>query len=71
MPEKELGHIGNIIRQRRATLGITQEHLAELSGVGLRTIREIERGKGKSLPILIRVTDALGLVVQLSIRQVK
>lgn len=70
MPDNELETIGKIIRQRRQTLGLTQEHLAEVSEVGLRTIRELERGKGKSLLILIKVADALGLSVQLKIKPV-
>jgi DNA-binding XRE family transcriptional regulator len=70
MPDKELENIGKIIRQRRETLGITQEHLADISEVGLRTIRELERGRGKSLLILIKVADALGLSVQLKIKPV-
>ena len=70
MPDSELENIGKVIRHRRETLGLTQEHLAEISGVGLRTLRELERGKGKSLVILIKVADALGLSVQLKIKPV-
>ncbi|MBC6490996.1 helix-turn-helix domain-containing protein [Flavihumibacter stibioxidans] len=68
MPFEELEYIGKVIRQRRVTLGLTQEHLADISGVGLRTIRELEGGKGKSLTILMKVADALGLSVQLKIK---
>jgi transcriptional regulator with XRE-family HTH domain len=32
-------------RIRREQLGVTQEYLADLSGVGLRTIKSFERGK--------------------------
>ena len=44
MPISELATIDQVIRQRRETLGLTQEYLADVSGVGLRTIREIEKG---------------------------
>jgi len=70
MPDNVLENIGKLIRARRETLGLTQEYLAEISGVGLRTLRELERGKGKSLVILIKIADALGLSVQLKIKSV-
>ena len=38
-------YISNFIKYNRSTLGMTQEELAEKAGVGLRFIRELERGK--------------------------
>lgn len=35
MPTPELATIGQVKRQRREILGLTQEYLAEVSGVGL------------------------------------
>lgn len=70
MPISELAAIGQVIRQRRETLGLTQEYLADVSGVGLRTIREIERGNGKSLTLLMKVADTLGLSIQLKIKEI-
>ena len=37
-----------IIKARRASLNVTQETLAELSGVGLRTLKQFESGKRES-----------------------
>ena len=34
------------IKERREALQVTQEGLAELSGVGLRTLKQFESGKG-------------------------
>ncbi len=34
------------IKERREVLQVTQETLAELSGVGLRTLKQLESGKG-------------------------
>ncbi len=34
------------IKKRRDTLQVTQETLAQLSGVGLRTLKQFESGKG-------------------------
>ena len=70
MPISELTTIGQVIRQRRENLGLTQEYLADVSGVGLRTIREIERGYGKSLILLMKVADTLGLSLQLKIKEI-
>lgn len=36
---------GKIVRSRRKALGLTQTDLAMLTGVGLRFISELERGK--------------------------
>jgi tetratricopeptide (TPR) repeat protein/transcriptional regulator with XRE-family HTH domain len=36
---------GGLLRDRRAAAGLTQEQLAERSGLGVRTIRELERGR--------------------------
>lgn len=38
--------IDNIIKQRRKTISLTQEDLAEMSGISLATIKNIERGAG-------------------------
>jgi transcriptional regulator with XRE-family HTH domain len=52
----------SIIKQRRETLKITQEYLAEISGVGLRTLKQFESGKGNpTLLTLQKLADALGL----------
>jgi tetratricopeptide (TPR) repeat protein/transcriptional regulator with XRE-family HTH domain len=36
---------GQVVREHRLRLGITQEELAELAGIGVRTIRDIEAGR--------------------------
>jgi tetratricopeptide (TPR) repeat protein/transcriptional regulator with XRE-family HTH domain len=39
------GGFGPLIRHRRVTAGLTQEQLAELSGLSVRAISDIERGR--------------------------
>ncbi|TVR87802.1 MAG: XRE family transcriptional regulator [Saprospirales bacterium] len=57
------------IKQRRADLKVTQEMLAEISGVGLRTLKQFESGKGNpTLETLSRLADALGMEVGLQIK---
>lgn len=62
-------NIGNIIKERRNVLNITQEYLSDMSGVGLRTIVEIENGRGNpSLITLSKIADILGMEVTLQIK---
>tara|TARA_R110000868_G_scaffold411712_1_gene707890 strand:+ start:373 stop:591 length:219 start_codon:yes stop_codon:yes gene_type:complete len=57
------------IKERRETLQVTQETLAELSGVGLRTLKQFESGKGNpTLLTLSKIADILGLEVTLKIK---
>lgn len=61
---------GEEIKLRRKTLAISQRDLAEMSGVGLATIKDIERGKGNpSLSTISRILDVLGMQVLFRVRQ--
>ena len=61
-----------IIKERREALQVTQEGLAELSGVGLRTLKQFESGKGNpTLSTLQKISDVLGMEVCLKIKNVK
>lgn len=58
-----------VIKERREMLKVTQETLATLSGVGLRTLRQFESGKGNpTLSTLQKLTDALGLDLVLVVK---
>lgn len=65
-------HFESIIKQfknRREELQVTQETLADISGVGLRTLKQLERGKGNpTLETLNKLADALGMEVHLQIK---
>ncbi|HBK31550.1 MAG TPA: transcriptional regulator, partial [Porphyromonadaceae bacterium] len=53
---------GNIIKERRKALSITQRELAALAGVGINTLTKIERGEANpSLKVVMRILDTLGL----------
>ncbi len=59
--------IGTIIKERRKELGINQQDLADLAGVGINSLVAIERGKGNpSLKTLLRILDVLGLEIKLA-----
>lgn len=65
-----LDKIIKTIKDRREVLGVTQEHLAELSGVGLRTLKALESGKSNpTFETLDRLADVLGMELKLEIRQ--
>lgn len=58
--------LGNAIRQERKALGLRQDELAAASGVGLRFIVELERGKPTvQLGKVLSVLAALGCDLQL------
>lgn len=59
------------IKERREALHVTQEELAELSGVGLRTLKQFESGKGNpTLLTLQKLSVVLGMEVCLKIKNV-
>ena len=54
--------IGKYIIERRDTLRISQGRLAELSGVSVHTLSNLETGSGNvTLETLLKVTKILGL----------
>ena len=59
-----------VIKARRKTLAISQQDLAEMSGLGVATIKDIERGKGNpSLSTVSRILDVLGMELEIKVRQ--
>ena len=60
----------DIMKQRRETLSLTQQDLADMSQVGLATIKDIERGKGNpALNTIKKILDVLGIEIEYRIRQ--
>lgn len=58
--------LGKVIRKRRKSLGIDQASAAELAGVSVHTLSNIESGRGNpTLDVLTRVLDTLGLELRL------
>ena len=51
-------NIGTVIKERRALLGISQQDLSDYSGVGISTVKDLERGVGNpSLQTLQKILD--------------
>ncbi len=62
--------LGEAVRQRRREFNLTQEQLAELAGVAVRTVHEVEHDKPTiRLDSLNRVLEALGLELHIRLRQ--
>ena len=68
-------HINELIqtiKERRQMLKVTQETLAEISGVGLRTLKQFESGKGNpTLQTLQKLADVLGMEICLQVRKME
>ena len=58
------------IKKRREILQVTQENLAKLSGVGLRTLKQFESGKGNPTLLTIqKLADVLGMEICLRVKK--
>ena len=65
-----LNAVIDTLRERREMLQVTQNTLAEISGVGLRTLKQFESGKGNpTLQILQKLADAVGMEVCLQVKK--
>ena len=61
---------GEIIKTRRSKLKLSQVDLAEMSGVSLATVKDIERGKANpSLQTMEKLLDILGLELLCRLKQ--
>ncbi len=70
MPVTDVREVGSAIRERRAELGLTISQLAVRSGVSIRLISELERGKrpGVTFSTLLRILTMLGLDLEIARR---
>lgn len=66
-PIKELSLL---VMQRRKELNIKQEDLSELTGISLRTVRDIERATANpSLGTMVQLMEALGIEITFRLRK--
>lgn len=67
-----LSEIGDLMRDRRTILRLTQEDLSQMSGIGMRTIHQIETGKGNpSYQTLEHLFEILGLEFSVHIKGIR
>ena len=62
--------VGKVIKERRALLGISQQDLSDFSGVGISTVKDLERGVGNpSIDTLRKILDVVGLEMVFQVKQ--
>ena len=62
--------LNDTLKERRTRLQISQADLAEMAGVSLATVKDIERGKGNpSLQTTEKLLGVLGLEIVYRIRK--
>ena len=63
-------NLREVIKARRKVLDISQQDLAEMSGISLPTVKEIERGLANpSLSTISKLLDVLGMEIVYRVRQ--
>lgn len=60
---------GELIKERRAVLGLTQQDLSDYTDLSLRIIKSVESEKGNpSLKTLEKIADVLGLELVMKVK---
>jgi transcriptional regulator with XRE-family HTH domain len=61
--------VGQSIKERRKALHIQQHDLAELAGISINTLYQIERGVANpTLSVLHKIADTLGMEIQMQVK---
>lgn len=61
----------SIIKERRSLLGLTQQDLADYTGLSLRIIKSIETGKGNpAVGTLNKIAGVLGLEIIMKVKDI-
>lgn len=62
---------GDLIKERRALIGLTQQELSDYTGLSVRIIKSVEAESGNpSLSTLEKIADVLGLEIIIRVRRV-
>ena len=62
MPELDLVFLGNRVREARKECGLTQKELADQTGLAVKTVQDIEKGrKNPTYETLTRLMGRLGM----------
>ncbi len=64
----DINQIATTVKNRRKFLKITQEDLADISGISERTLRDIEKGLANpELESLMKLCEVLGLKLTIEV----
>lgn len=62
---------GELIKERRTVLGLTQQDLSDYTGLSVRIIKSIEAEKGNpSLNTLEKIVEVLGMEIVMKVKVV-
>ncbi|MCH8558271.1 MAG: helix-turn-helix domain-containing protein [Balneolia bacterium] len=65
-----VSEIGQMIKARRNTLGITQPDLAEMAGISVNTLYKIETGQANpTVEVLNKIAKILGMELSLDVKK--
>jgi len=64
-PDEVLRTLGQRLRALRLVQEMSQQELAQMAGLSLGAVRKLERDGQSSLATLVRVAQALGVVVEM------
>ena len=61
----------SIIKERRILLGLTQQDLADYTGLSLRFVKSVELGKANpSMKSLDKIAEILGLEIIMKVKEI-
>lgn len=62
---------GDLIKERRSVLGLTQQDLSDYTGLSVRIIKSLENDKGNpSFNTLKKIADTLGLEIVMRVKTI-
>jgi len=62
--------LAQTLKQRRKILSVTQEQLADMAEVGLRTLKSIEMERGNpTITTISKLADVLGMELNLDLKK--
>jgi transcriptional regulator with XRE-family HTH domain len=63
-------NLGEVIKNRRKELNITQPHLADIAQISVNTLYKLERGKGNpSLDVLNKLAEVMGMILTFEVKK--
>ena len=63
--------IAKYLTERRKSLGVSQRELANLSGISLHSLPNIESGRGNpTFDVLFRLCEVLGLEIEVGVKKI-
>ena len=66
-----LAAVAKYVTERRKSLGVSQRELANLCGISLHSLSNVESGRGNpTFDVLFRLCEVLGLQITVGVKKV-